>query len=860
MRTLKKTIISDYPPNDSEVLWMKPENGKYVLYVCGNKGWESVTGAQLDELYNDGYIDATVKEAINLKNSEKEYEEVITFNQVDPKTVTSSISRIKGNTIFYNQYLPGTADMFMNQRTSYLRSYPEFSSGYDKIIQNNVPYLKLGRRYDNQDASIYCYFSGDNRNRSKKIYIPQGHKVLITTSFIPDPDKQGLFYITLYGVTSKTCASYNHPDPVGASDKPLTIHTLLTVSQEAADSIIITYFSNIESSLENRSLLSKDLITHRTPPQYESFPEDSDIVIKIFNMALYDLTMMFGEGNEPTEEEFFKMFPNYCYPTTMKVHLGSQNICTTSLSPILMSLNTQSIKTVGFNQLNLMRTEMVSIPSTSTTPKDFNENQIWLNFAHNGHSNTNTYDIQELTANKIVAVSSSNAISGYGLGFPIKVFPNTSYYVNAELTNGNIYIGFFDYRGVNISYLTSQQNKTFTTPADCVWCVVIFKANASNTEMTVENPVLNLSHTGYRNGEYEVYKQEERQLPIKTYFPNGMNANDYAFDELTQTHAIQRVKVVNVEDMGWEMKEEGMFAVDDYMPFPSYPTSDRKVRCDWDYTCDPNGVADMCYTLEDEGSIWVNDSSCSTLEAFITKNTGKKMIIDLKEEDYVITPIAQNLDMFLVTPYYGTVKAESDNYVPLTLDILKSKNVLDLVMNGSNASVESLTTRVDSLEANIQNINTSLSAMLKIATLPAEYWDYGTIEKDPQDAWCSYDLYEMPEWMKSLVQNGESVLMQINIDLGMKFDNEPEAQNDSEIYLTQPDMEESLLLVAGTLHYYQFGTENRARLQYSGIILFDSTLEWNTEKNIGLKIYAPNATQVSGSFTLSPIYMRVKNN
>lgn len=597
---------------------------------------------------------ADVAESLDgrIETTEAEFTFRPTSDDISITDGSAKIKTIKGNTVFFNQLLQN--GNFENGTTGWGATNTTISINNNKLkVVNNNALLN----------SIY-----------QSINLPKGHKVLVTTAFKRNVSTD---IKCIFSLRKKGTSTYEQ------------------------------YTKSISSS--SRQVATAIITTTAEIDRFDFYPtlsgQGNETLVDY--VALYDLTMMFGEGNEPTEEEFFKLFPNHYYP----YNTGE-----------LMSLNTQSIKTVGFNQLNLMRTEMVSVSSTPTTPKDFNENQIWLDFAHNGYSDTNKfYNIKELTVNKIVAQSSSNATSGYGLGFPIKVFPNTSYYVNTQGANVSIYIGFFDYRGVNISYLISQQNKTFTTPADCVWCVVIFKAIANNTEMTVENPVLNLSHTGYRNGEYEVYKQEERQLPIKTYFPNGMNANDYAFDELTQTHAIQRVKVVNVEDMGWKKSDEGTFAVDDYMPFPQHPTSDRKIRCDWNYTCDPDSVADMCYNLADEGSIYVHDSSCSTLEAFITKNTGKKMIIDLD------TPIETSVEEPLNFEYYvedfGTEEALSllQSSSPFKASIYYDFNAIDTIRT-NRRNIAMLIDEVDELQESQFQLSSNTKFYIKGRGTNAGEW------------------------------------------------------------------------------------------------------------------------------------------
>ena len=586
-----------------------------------------------------------------IETTEAEFTFRPTSDDISITDGSAKIKTIKGNTVFFNQLFQN--GNFENGTTGWSANNTTIS------IENNK--LKV---VNNAASANYIY---------KPISLPKGHKVLMTTAFKRN-------------VSTNIHCAFTLREITGTGERYIKY---IASSSRQVVTAIITTTAEINYFLFYPTLSGQG---NETLVDY---------------VALYDLTMMFGDGNEPTEEEFFKLFPNHYYP----YNTGE-----------LMSLNTQSIKTVGFNQLNLMRTEMVGIYSTPTTPKDFNENQIWATTMDGYSYNFNTMTLLDKLTESEISFTRIYNNSYYGLGFPIKVFPDTSYYVNADnISNYIISIGFFDYRGVNIRHLLNQQNKTFTTPADCVWCVVVFVPNETNLKVTVKNPVLNLSHTGYRNGEYEVYKQEERQLPIKTYFPNGMNANDYAFDELTQTHAIQRVKVVNVEDMGWKMSDEGIFAVDDYMPFPQYPTSDRKIRCDWSYICDPDSVADMCYNLADEGSIYVNDSSCSTLEEFITKNTGKKMIIDLD------TPIETSVEEPLNFEYYvedfGTEEALSllQSSSPFKASIYYDFNAIDTIRT-NRRNIAMLIDEVDELQESQFQLSSNTKFYIKGRGTTAGEW------------------------------------------------------------------------------------------------------------------------------------------
>lgn len=55
------------------------------------------------------------------------------------------------------------------------------------------------------------------------------------------------------------------------------------------------------------------------------------------------------------------------------------------------------------------------------------------------------------------------------------------------------------------------------------------------------NICVNLAHTGYRNGDYEPYKEETLMLPTSDLFPDGMSGIGDVCDEYTDAQKIQRI-------------------------------------------------------------------------------------------------------------------------------------------------------------------------------------------------------------------------------------------------------------------------------------------------------------------------------
>lgn len=55
--------------------------------------------------------------------------------------------------------------------------------------------------------------------------------------------------------------------------------------------------------------------------------------------------------------------------------------------------------------------------------------------------------------------------------------------------------------------------------------------------------VIHLVHGGYRSGETEAYTAQMREVPVQTYFPDGMRSTKAVYDELTKEKAIRRIGV-----------------------------------------------------------------------------------------------------------------------------------------------------------------------------------------------------------------------------------------------------------------------------------------------------------------------------
>ena len=202
-----------------------------------------------------------------------------------------------------------------------------------------------------------------------------------------------------------------------------------------------------------------------------------------FIPQVYDLSAMFGVGNEPTVDVFNALYylDYYAY------------------GQYLLNFNGTGIKTTGFNQWD----------------------EEWGNIGYNVNTGVSYTDNTRIgSVNKMPC------------------FPNTIYYNKAPnklivlFYNGNNYLG----------YVGANANSTFTTNANATQFAFYVAATYGTT---YNNDIcVNISDAN-KNGTYEPYTTSTTSLPISTYFPTGMKSAgsgaNTKYDEITGGKAITRI-------------------------------------------------------------------------------------------------------------------------------------------------------------------------------------------------------------------------------------------------------------------------------------------------------------------------------
>ena len=228
---------------------------------------------------------------------------------------------------------------------------------------------------------------------------------------------------------------------------------------------------------------------------------------------LYDLTQMFGAGNEPTTiDEFYSRIPS-------GVDINAYNE-----GEVIHNYAT-GLKSVGFNAWD----EQWEKGKFSTTDG-----------TNQGADNTMRM------ANKVA------------------VLPNSTYYMKSSV---DTWVLFYDKDGKVIEgYSTGLEkyqntskvkNSSFVTPPNAAYLRAYFNQYFASASTYQNDVCLHLAHTGYRNGEYEPYWEESIGLPNTLVFADGMKSAGSARDEVyydryaKKWRVIKRIGVVDLGTLNW---------------------------------------------------------------------------------------------------------------------------------------------------------------------------------------------------------------------------------------------------------------------------------------------------------------------
>lgn len=337
----------------------------------------------------------------------------------------------------------------------------------------------------------------------------------------------------------------------------------------------------------------------------------------------------------------------------------------------LLSLTGTGISTNGFNQCveQPINRAAITFPAFDATKYSRVFGGIQYYLCHSALPVANwrhIYKIYDLEGNEITA----NAFTSIDL---------TTYYSGGEWLEGTN---------------NTHTSRTMTFAQDCY---VYFGFEYGGVTATTPMPTdfnLNISWSGYRNGEYEAYWDSTLTLPITTVtsggsavFADGMKSANMVSDELTGTKAVKRVGKVDLGTLSWNLASNRFYAQISgcssrssgvsNMITAAYPTRNNA-------SPSISGVqanGEYCQSLN---YVVIYDTNYATTAAFTTAMSGKYLYYELD------TPVEYTLDSDVNLNYrvddFGTETLLPQNNAtpttaPIIYDVRYAMNAVDTLRN-----------------------------------------------------------------------------------------------------------------------------------------------------------------------------------
>ncbi len=263
---------------------------------------------------------------------------------------------------------------------------------------------------------------------------------------------------------------------------------------------------------------------------------------KMNALQLFDLTQMFGAGNEPTTPAQFRaMFPDDYYP----YNAGE-----------LKTIVPMSVEASTVNLLNLVgrkeiSPETVGDRASTVAYPEIDTYVYYKGVSPNGYLKSGAVVEATVLSSSVITKTANNiGADGYGVGIPLTVVPSTTYYIKyTASTSGVVSIGYLNSSKIFTDYSWTISNNQFTTPGDCRYVLIVFRPDTHGTSATFENICVSAVQTN----EYQPYNKHRINITSSKYFPDGMRSAGSAYDEINflSQKAIKKIGVVDMGTMDW---------------------------------------------------------------------------------------------------------------------------------------------------------------------------------------------------------------------------------------------------------------------------------------------------------------------
>jgi hypothetical protein len=468
---------------------------------------------------------------------------------------------------------------------------------------------------------------------------------------------------------------YNIPSHIYLLTQELEVSGIET-SNDSCSAAAYNFINSTSSTIENYKQNGKYLYAKIRPKLDDTtfcffYYAYGNAKLRVSNIQCFDLTSIFGAGNEPTTYEEFKAIYPDIYP-----------YC----EPEIRNVKTTAIETVGFNQWD-EQWEKGRFDSETGVNVDYSDNIRCKN--------------------------------------PIKVLPNTVYSVYVGGSRSYVFAMFFDNNGnvltpiiysedswINEKRLCISSNvhyNAFITPEGASWMKFYLHTDYGSTY--TNDVSISLFHSGIRRGEYEPYKKNTLLLPeITKYFHNnGMNGIGDVCDEINSENAIQRIGFVDIGELEWytgSQKHMFLAPIENAKPtiwnevtnaimFPY--TAVSRIEAD---TADMSFCVNNIYHFPNR--VCLTNYNYEDAASFKAAMSGVYLYYELAEPE--IRPISEPIQLVYDVEDFGTERAISpENSAPFRADIVYQFNAEGRIRdNGRN--IERLEKSTNILNFNIEGL------------------------------------------------------------------------------------------------------------------------------------------------------------
>lgn len=350
----------------------------------------------------------------------------------------------------------------------------------------------------------------------------------------------------------------------------------------------------------------------------------------VFRPQLFDLTQMFGAGNEPaTVEEFERLYPLPYYPYDAG-----------TLKPVNMT----GIESTSYN---LLDPEKIAALNGVTQLGD-----------------TFTADMGLMRAAMVEGWEDIDYIPGMAYEISYEVVSNSGSAVRFDVT----------YTDGTVQSPSAMVGKR-THIVDASHTIKQIQLNYGSGGTLVFKDFCICIANSTRNGEYEPHWDQLREIDLATYFPDGMYGAGNAADALYSDHADKNMGVMDLGGLTWTYNQDTqLFWANSLRVKPG-----GNIKCLKYETSHSGGIGaipDKSIWNQKHGysanNIIVHDSAYDDAAAFKTAMSGVMMVYECTDAYRSTVPIDPPLNLSYRVDTYGTesIVTPTDTIsAPPTLDI-----------------------------------------------------------------------------------------------------------------------------------------------------------------------------------------------